>query len=63
MNCSPVRPEATVNFIGHDEEMISRQLKRMYDAEFTESLSSSKQAQCLLKITVLSRSLKVLHVW
>ena len=40
----PVCLEVTVNIIGHDEEKISRQLRRMYNTELTESLSCSKQA-------------------
>ena len=33
-----------VNFISGGQEMISSQLKRLYDADFNESLSSVKQA-------------------
>ena len=47
MNCPPVCSEARVNFISHDREMISTQLKRMYDAESTESLYSTKQAMSI----------------
>ena len=47
MNCPPVCSEARVNFISHDREIISTQLKRMYDAESTESLYSTKQAMSI----------------
>lgn len=43
MNLSPVHSEIRVNLIAQHQEMISTALKRMYDAEFTESLSSTKQ--------------------
>ena len=39
--------EVHVNFISGGQEMISSQLKRLYDADFNESLSSVKQAMSI----------------
>ena len=44
LNSSSAAKEAKVNFIRGTQEMLSNQLKRMYDAEFSECLASSKLA-------------------
>ena len=44
LNSSSAAKEAKVNFIRGSQEMLSSQLKRMYDAEFSECLASSKLA-------------------
>lgn len=47
MNRSPVHSETTVFLIAQHQEMISTALRRMYYAEFTESLSSTKQTMSI----------------
>ena len=42
LNRSSAAKEAQVNYIRGSHEMLSSQLRRMYDAEFSESLASSK---------------------
>ena len=44
LNRSSAAKEAQVNYIRGSHEMLSTQLKRMYDAEFSECLASSKLA-------------------
>ena len=44
LNRSSVAKEAQVNYIRGSHEMLSSQLRRMYDAEFSERLASSKLA-------------------
>ena len=44
LNSSSAAKEANVNFIRGSQEMLWSQLKRMYDAEFSECLASSKLA-------------------
>lgn len=44
LNCFLAGKEAQVNFIRGTQEMLSSQLRRMYDAEFSECLASSKLA-------------------
>ena len=44
LDSSSTAEEGRVNFIGGSQEMLSSQLRRMYNAEFSESLASSELA-------------------
>lgn len=62
LNSSSAAKEAQVHFVRGSQEMLSSQLKRMYDAAFSECLASSKLAtsgEDCRALTILENSARI----